>query len=115
MFSPTLRQMSYNITLVRTASKPLWTQPQWAEWCSNMASGDAIRKASVPLRDAWRKAAKKCKGILKKRPAKRLPRKATPFSLKRKQTMVSAGVRRTVQKKQRVLFEYFHHCMLSSV
>ena len=103
MFSPTLRQMSYNITLVRTASKPLWTQPQWVEWCSNMASGDAIRKASVPLRDAWRKAAKKCKGILKKRPAKPFPRKATPFTLKRKQTMVPAGCVAPFKKTARAL------------
>ncbi len=121
--SPTLRQLTPDIVLARVSLRPLWTSEAWRAWCTGLFEAGPVAKAPVPLCEARRLQSQAVREHLLKRPAclkrpaaclrrpaaclrrpaasggeSRPKRKRTPFSLQRKGSWRTQGVRSTIFK-----------------
>jgi hypothetical protein len=93
-------------------SEPLWTDERWRTWCSEQreTTSGCVQKASVPLHEARVQQAAAVRALVAKRQANPIKRpaacgwkrpaasvinpKRTPFTLKRRGSLIVGGVKK---------------------
>jgi hypothetical protein len=104
MSCPTTKQMPPATVLVNMLRHGLWDDAsEWDTWCGSLGTeGRKLAKAALPLAEQRREEEAKVAAWVRKRPAAKaspkVVRSLTPFTRKRQDNLVRAGVRHTIYK-----------------